>query len=387
MLTETAITYSSTWPSRFEFMRYLCQGISCVFVACCFLLYPATSNSIGLPAGWDTSVVLVEKRCVDMPSVPCKKIEPMPEGKPGPPMQDGTSGCNNFCKTPTDSCPINFLDFCKSPEDYCPIATGFTLKLCGIVMLISNRHVLSAAQRSKPLFVRARLKSGEPIRLKVGEVHGHPNPNVDLAACQLLILKSVKQEDLDIGIINEDAFRQKGMTAFAPLSFVRAGDQAVFAGFPLVIGGVRALVADREIPLIRSGIVSIVLPGNVQFGKRSTQDIFLMDSWAFQGNSGSPVVIPPRLMGYKGDDRNRRSAHIVGIVSAFLDLNAPIEKAVVVGGVRAKVNSGLAIIQSLDGIESIAQQFAGAKCIPTEEANPGEQAAEPKAETPAQVTQ
>ena len=87
-------------------------------------------------------------------------------------------------------------------------------------------------------------------------------------------------------------------------------------------------------------------------------------------------------MGYQGDNRERGRAHIVGVVSAFLDLNAPIEKTVVVGGVRAKVNSGLAIVQSLDGIESIAQQFEGAKCIPIAKPKPAGQAAEPKTEAP-----
>ena len=382
MATETSITFSSRWVGRFEVMCHLCQGISCIIVACCFLLYPATSSSIGLPAGWDTAVVLVEKRCVDMPSVPCSRIKTMPDGKPGPPMQDDTSGCINFCKTPTDSCPMQFLDFCKSPEDFCPIATGFTIQLCGVAILVSNRHVLAETQSGKPLFVRARLRSGEPIRLIVGEMHGHPNPNVDLAACRLRYSKSVKLEDIAIGIIPEDVLRQQGMTTLAPLSTVRAGDEAVFAGFPLVIGGVRALVADRETPLIRSGIVSIVLPGDIQFGKRTAHDIFLMDSWAFQGNSGSPVVIPPSLFGYQGDDRDRKNAHIVGIVSEFLDLNAPIEKAVVVGGVRAKINSGLAIVQSLDGIESMVQLFVGAKCIPIAETKTGEQGAEHKTKSP-----
>jgi hypothetical protein len=258
--------------------------------------------------------------------------------------------------------------------------------MCGVSMLVSNRHVLAEAQSGKPLFVRARLKSGEPIRLVAGELHGHPNPNVDLAACRLRYSKSVKQEDIAIGVIPEDAFRQQGKTVLATLNTVRAGDEAVFAGFPLVIGGVRALVADRETPLIRAGIVSIVLPGDIRFGERTTHDIFLVDSWAFQGNSGSPVVIPPSLIGYQDDKRDRGNAHIVGVVSAFIDLNAPIEQAVVVGGVRAKVNSGLAIIQSLDGIESMVQQFEGAKCIPIAETQPGEQATEPKAEAPIHST-
>ena len=348
-----------------SFHKILCDSVFYALLAvtvCLILFSPSTSFSIGLPSGWDDAVVLVEMQCDDLPSEPCKKLPLMPDGSIGPMMQDGKSGCINFCKEPDDSCPINFLDFCKSPKDYCPVATGFLMQICKLSLLISNRHVLDASQMGKQLFVRARLKSGKPIRLKVSEVHGHPNPNVDIAACQLRYSKSVKMEDIDLRVIPEDAFRKQGKTCLAPLSSVRAGDQAVFAGFPLVIGGVRALVADQETPLIRSGIVSIVLPGDTKIGNTSTHNIFLMDSWAFQGNSGSPVIIPPYIMGYKDDDREKNSAHLVGVVSAFLDLNAPIEKAVVLGGVKAKVNSGLAIVQSLDGIEDIAMQFENAQC-------------------------
>ena len=367
------------WPFR---RRANARHAIFCMIAACFYLYTVDASGIGLPPGWDLAVVLVEKRCSDMPSVPCTSVVRMPDGTPGPPTVDGNSGCVNFCKKPTDSCPVDFLDFCKVPVDYYPVATGFTLQLCGVSMLVSNRHVLAEAQTPTSLFVRARLKSGEPTRLSVGKLHGHPNPNVDLAASRLRYSKSVKQRDITIGVIPEDAFRQQGKTTLASLSTVRAGDEAVFAGFPLVIGGVRALVADREVPLIRSGIVSIVLPGDTRFGEKTVHDVFLMDSWAFQGNSGSPVVIPPSLTGYKGDDRERRSARLVGVVSAFLDFNAPIEKAVVVGGVRAKINSGLAIVQSLEGIESMAEQFEDAKCVPIADTKPDEPTEEPKAEAP-----
>ena len=352
-----------------SFHKILCSSAFYAFITvtvCLIIVSPSTSFSIGLPSGWEDAVVLVEMKCSDLPSEPCKKLPLMPDGSIGPIMQDGKSGCINFCKGPDDSCPINFLDFCKSPTDYCPVATGFLMQICKLSLLVSNRHVLDASQMGKQLFVRARLKSGKPIRLKVSEVHGHPNPNVDIAACQLRYSKSVKMEDIDLKVIPEDAFRKQGKTCIGPLSSVRAGDQAVFAGFPLVIGGVRAIVTDQETPLIRSGIVSIVLPGDTQIGKFTTHNIFLMDSWAFQGNSGSPVVIPPAIMGYQGDDRDKKNAHLVGVVSAFLDLNAPIEKAVVLGGVKAKVNSGLAIVQSLDGIEDIVMQFKEAICTSAE---------------------
>lgn len=326
--------------------------------------------------------MLVEMRCADLRSIPCAQIPKMPDGQPGPPMPDGSSGCAIFCKQPIDTCPVEFLDSCKSPNDYYAMATGFVMKICDLVLLISNRHVLNEAQKGASLFVRARLKSSnDPIRLFVGEVHGHPNPNVDIAACRLKYSKSVKMEDIAIGVIPEDAFRKQGKTCLAQLNAIRAGDQAVFAGFPLSIKGVRSLVANRETPLIRSGIVSIVLPGDTQIGDKTFCDVFFMDSWAFRGNSGSPVIIPPTLIGYQNDQRERNSAHLVGVVSAFLDFNAPVEKAVVLGGVGAKINSGLAIVQSMNGLESMVEQFEGAKCIPITKPDSGEQGPTSKSET------
>ncbi len=325
------------------------------FVAIYVFFDSFPSYALGLPNGWDNAIVLVEIQCTNLPSESCQKI---------PSIFKKKEECFNFCKKTGDTCPTSFLDFCKTPNDYYPIATGFLMVICNKVLLISNRHVLD---KDQPLFIRARLKSGKMIRLRTGEVHGHPNPNVDIAACELIKPNSIPTENIDIKPISEDSFRKEGKTIIAPLSSIRAGDQTVFAGFPLIIGGVRYLVTDHETPLVRSGIVSIVLPGDTKIGNITSHNIFLMDSWAFQGNSGSPVIMIPSLTNYNNDNRDKKSAKIVGVVSAFLDLNAPIEKTVVIGGVKAKINSGLAIVQSLNDLEEIVMKFSGAKCIPQQQ--------------------
>lgn len=363
MNARTLKTFHFTCGISFLNLHLHMSLVYSIVVACCLFMQPNISQSMGLPSGWEKAVVLVEKRCTDLPAVPCANIPPLLTGEPGLVMPDGKSGCAAFCKAPTNTCPVQFLDLCKRPTDYYPIATGFTLHMCDVSILVSNRHVLAESESGSQLFVRGRLKSGEQVRLLIKNVRGHPNKNVDLAISQLLYPRLVKNQDISIGVIPEDAYRKQGKTTLGALRAVHAGDEAVFAGFPSILG-VRGLFADKETPLIRSGIVSIVLPGDSRIGDKTFHNIFLMDSWAFKGNSGSPVVIPPSVIGYEGDNRDRKNARIVGVVSAFINLDAPIEQTAIIIGVKAKVNSGLAVVQSLEGIEDMVNQFDGAKCIP-----------------------
>jgi hypothetical protein len=81
-------------------------------------------------------------------------------------------------------------------------------------------------------------------------------------------------------------------------------------------------------------------------GDREIADIFLLDSWAFPGNSGSPVFWKPTITMYSDRGFMIERPYIIGVVSAILP------------------NTGLAIIQAADGIESTVAQFPGATCIP-----------------------
>jgi hypothetical protein len=278
-------------------------------------------------------------------------------------MPDGSSGCASWCSLPAQVCPLDNVDYCKAASDYFPGATGFLVEMCGKSLLVSNRHVLDIGV---PLFVRTRFKeSGDPLRLSVGEVRAALDSNVDLAVASVRGPRFLRAGDLQIQAIPEDKLRAEGRTALAPLDSIHPGDEAVFAGFPVSLAGVRDLVKNRETPFVRSGVVSIVLPGKNEVRDATLQDVFLVDSWAFQGNSGSPVVLVPNFMTYQGEERSSRGeAKLVGVVSAFIDLNAPIEKAAVVRGVSAKVNSGLAVVQSIEPLEDTVKQFPDAKCEP-----------------------
>jgi hypothetical protein len=322
---------------------------------------------LGFPEHFDSAVALIEKRCADLPSVGCWNTIKNPDGSDGS-LVSALKECQPYCTTEASSCPLSYLPFCPTPDDFFPIATGFLLQLCGFdPVLVSNRHVLVSEEAISDVYVRARLSNGDAVRLPLKLLRGHANPHVDLAVGLPAFPAGglPAGQKVTIGHIPEDETRRdKGSSWFRPISHLRAGDSAAFAGFPLAIGGVRALLADRETPLIRAGIISLVLPGTTKIGSYTFHDVFLMDSWAFQGNSGSPVLIPPVMNAYVGDDRERDRAFLVGVVSAFIDFDAPIERAVVLGGVRAKINSGLAVVQSLDGLEDVVATLPGARCVP-----------------------
>lgn len=324
----------------------------------------SAAHGLGLPPGWEKAIVLIEAQCSASKMVSCAEFPLMPDGSTvGPAMPDGSSGCKAWCDLPAKECPVaGNLDYCKSPTDYFPDATGFLIQMCGGSRLVTNRHVLEPAA---PRAIRVRSAAGAPVWLEIGAVRFPADANIDLAIASIRKPASgFKDLPLQVGIINEDALRAQGKTALAPMSDSRPGDDVVFAGFPASIRSVRRLFQDQETPLVRSGIVSLLLPGTHEIGDATVQDALLVDSWAFQGNSGSPVVLPPSLINYDSDDRDRKQAKIVGIISRLINLHAPIDKAVVVSGVATRVNAGLAIVQSLDSLEETIRRFPGAKCEP-----------------------
>jgi hypothetical protein len=240
--------------------------------------------------------------------------------------------------------------------DFCPGATGFLMQICGKTLLVSNRHVYS--EQKAPLFVRFKKKNGDDVRFPIGlEWRGHPNESIDIAASTIQVPDGMSADDLNTTSFNED----KDRTAQNPQSFimkfadVRVGDDVMFLGFPTSIPQIREILKNKSTPLLRSGVVSLKLPGETKQSGLTAKDVLLIDSWAFQGNSGSPVFYRPTIGSYSNDrpHLNRSRPYIIGLISAFLPWPAP-------GG----VNSGLAVVESGDGIEQTAAQFPGAKCPP-----------------------
>jgi hypothetical protein len=314
-----------------------------------FVLSMATqSSSIGIPSGWDRGVYVIETK--------------RPDGHLCPP---------GVAPAPSPSAGFAI-------PDYCPGATGFLVHICNLTILVSNRHVLASASET-PLFIRTPLKAGGIIRSPLGEWRKHPDPLIDVAAVKPMIPSGYKMDDLDVAIFDEDGARRAGGTLLLRFADLRAGDEMSLLGYPISIPAISHVLAERNTPILRGGIVSATLPGmTVADGKPRWRDVFLVDSWAFQGNSGSPVFSRPTFLRFPDDrpDVDLSKPRIIGVVSEFLNWGAGI---VAVPSQTQRVNaaavtnSGLAVIQSADAIEQVAKEFVGANCdvsTPTPPASP-----------------
>jgi hypothetical protein len=273
------------------------------------LLQPAWVLSIGLPDRWERAVYIIEIS--------------RPPGWTCPPWRETTSA----------------EEEAEQPE-FCPAATGFLMRIFGQSVLISNRHVFE--QQIVPLvsggrvvahhrinrFICAEQKSGGSLRLPVGgQWRAHPNPKIDLAASRIGVPTGVKEEEIDITFFDEDADRRaaKPTSFFLDLSQLHAGDEILTTGFPASIPAIRDILKTHGKPLLRGGVISLILPGNITISNREFADIFLVDSWNFQGNSGSPVFWKPTLQRYVDRGFKIERPYIIGVVSDFLSWDAAIQ--------------------------------------------------------------
>jgi hypothetical protein len=297
------------------------------------LFQPNWTLGVGLPDQWERAVFVIETRRT--PGWAC-----------GPRSKQTAS------QTEEDGQP-----------EFCPAATGFRMEICGKVVRVSNRHVVEARTN---VFIRAERKSGGLLRLPVGMLwRAHPNPKIDLAASLISLPHGVKTEDLHLPLFSEDADRRAAepTSCFLDLPQLRAGDEIFTMGFPGLIPGIRDILKTHGEPLLRAGVISLILPSAIKIADREYADIFLVDSWSFQGNSGSLVFWKPAVQQYSDRGFRINRPYIVGVVSAFLNWDANIQLTAQPSLV-ASTNAGLSIIQAASGIATTVAQFPDAVCVP-----------------------
>jgi hypothetical protein len=293
------------------------------------LIFPAIVSAVGLPDGWEKGVYLIQRQREKGKSCDDKRVSPMEEAL--------------------------LPQYCSGE------GTGFLMNFCGKTLLVSNRHVF-LSNFPEPLYIRVRRKTGVEEFFRIGrEWRGHPDPLVDIAVATIELPLGMSNDEYmaiyDTTAYGEDTDRraEKPSSVFMSFKDIRVGDDVLILGFPVSIPSIAEILKTRAIPLLRSGIVSMKLPDETKVSPSTTlKNVVLVDSWIYHGNSGSPVFVPPTAVMYKNDrphlQRNR--PYIIGIVSSFLGWpDRP-------GG----VNSGLAVVESADGIEKAAAQLPGAKC-------------------------
>ncbi|MFQ5481257.1 MAG: hypothetical protein ACE5ER_00760, partial [Nitrospinaceae bacterium] len=187
------------------------------------------------------------------------------------------------------------------------------------------------------------LASGHPLWT------GHPDPEVDLAAIGLdadfLHREKVRY---DFFFLDRHALDLQEMEARG----VSEGDFVYTLGFPMGI-----VDADRLDVIARSGIIARVR--DALDGRRKD---FLIDAFVFPGHSGGPVLYKPEMYSVTGTPAMPLAA-MIGIVSGYLTFrDAALSQQTGAPRIIFEENSGLAVVQPVDGVrQTVDQCFQQAK--------------------------
>jgi hypothetical protein len=235
------------------------------------------------------------------------------------------------------------------------------------LFIVTNRHVIEEhiAATKGPLSIRLNAKSGGPVReydfpLILNGLptwHGHPNPAIDLA---VVFLNGPWLEETGVKF---DYFKSE----VEPLSRTKAKELGLAEGYGVfVMGFPMGLVgAEQDYVIVREGSIARI---------RDTLDFpsavktFLLDSFIFPGNSGSPVVLRPETSeaSFAGEKPPIRSAYLLGVVTGYLPYT---DVALSMQTRRPRVtfeeNSGLTEVVPADYIDETILDWMKLQNVPT----------------------
>ena len=119
---------------------------------------------------------------------------------------------------------------------------------------------------------------------------------------------------------------------------VTEGNGVFVLGFPMGLVG-----EQRNYPIVRHGVIA-----RVQDWLRGDAQSFLIDSTAFPGNSGGPVLLQPEAIGLEGTESIRRSL-LLGIVSSYIPYaDVAVSRQTGRPRITFEENSGLAEVVPID---------------------------------------
>ena len=123
------------------------------------------------------------------------------------------------------------------------------------------------------------------------------------------------------------------------------GNGVFVLGFPLGLTG-----KTRNYPIVRQGVIA-----RIQDWLRGDESTFLIDSSAFPGNSGGPVVLKPENTAIRGTERITHSL-LIGMVSSYVPYrDVAISKQTQKPRIIFEENSGLAEVIPIDLIKDTIQ--------------------------------
>lgn len=181
------------------------------------------------------------------------------------------------------------------------VGTGFlTRNKRGLGFIVTCKHVVKDLPQAWVKFHVKGQKTMIAVPLGSENFHFvyHPNAGIDLAVSAL---PNIDGTELDVSAI--------GLDLFMPSDSLFEGEDVYFLGFPMTIGG------EKAIPVCRSGIISML--GESEY-------TFLIEGYAYPGNSGGPVFLKPSIYNFRTNAIGKiTSPYLIGVVTKCVNYCEP----------------------------------------------------------------
>ena len=233
------------------------------------------------------------------------------------------------------------------------IATGFfVIKPLGndkyLPFLVTNKHVI---QGNDSVVIRLKEKTTGSLKIfdlpLISEGKAiysvHEDKNVDIAVV-LLNGEFITQNDLQFS-----AFNIENHSLESSELIKQGGDEGSYVymlGFPMGLVNI-----DSNTPICRGGCIARIDEKEIKSTKQ-----FLLDIQNFPGNSGSPIITKPEIVGV-GNEPVLGKSVLIGIVHGYIPyeeklINAQTKKVV---EVRSE-NSGIAVVNPTEYIKEVIEK-------------------------------
>ncbi len=217
--------------------------------------------------------------------------------------------------------------------------------------MITNKHVL---ENVTSIVISVNKKSGgvehfnlnKENLLKKNHLLYHPNKNIDICAIGINIDVMLEAEG---NVKRVDIFNQALNISKMKSFHMVEGHPVYSVGFPMNL-----VEINSKNPIVRGGIISRI--SNL-YDKKRQEQIYLIDSFNFPGNSGSPIfsgIEANHFPGWTPINTN----YLIGVLNSYISYKEYL-KSTQTNQIKTieEQNSGLTNVISVDHIIELIESF------------------------------